>query len=320
MQQTYLPWTEKYRPKNLNEVIGQKEIVNRLKSFATSKNMPNLLFTGPAGVGKTTCALAMAKELYSEGFFQNFLELNASDERGIDVVRNTIKDFARTLPFGGVDFKIIFLDESDALTSDAQSALRRTMEKYTSTCRFILSCNYSSKIIDPIQSRCTVFRFKPFSSHDIWEMVERISKTENFTITEDGLRAINYVCDGDMRRAQNILQSAFASSSEINEKVIFSVSSRAHPTEIDEMIECALTGDFIGSRKRLDELLFNYGMSGEDVIKQIYKNVVDSEKIDVNKKIWLVDKIGEFNFRMVEGANERIQLEAMLAQFMKKQN
>ncbi|MCD6230203.1 MAG: replication factor C small subunit [Candidatus Diapherotrites archaeon] len=319
MQQTYLPWTEKYRPKNLDEIIGQKNIVDRLKSFVSSRNMPNLLFAGPAGIGKTTCALAMAQELYKDGYSQNFLELNASDERGIDVVRNTIKDFARTLPFGGVDFKIAFLDESDALTSDAQSALRRTMEKYTGTCRFILSCNYSSKIIDPIQSRCTVFRFRPFSSHDIQEMVSRISKQEKFNVTEDGLRAINYVCDGDMRRAQNILQSAFASSKEINEKVVFAVSSRAHPTEINKMIECALTGDFIGSRKRLDELLFNYGMSGEDVIKQIYKNIVDSEKIDVDKKIWLVDKIGEFNFRMVEGANERIQLEAMLAQFMKKQ-
>ncbi|MCR4368512.1 MAG: AAA family ATPase, partial [archaeon] len=161
-----LPWIEKYRPHTLAEVVGQKDITKRLESYVKQRTLPNLLFSGPAGVGKTSSSVAIAKEFFGPSFSQNFLELNASDERGIDVVRETIKNFARTLAFD-YGFKIIFLDESDALTTDAQQALRRTMEKYSRTCRFILSCNYSSRLIEPIQSRCVVFRFKPLSSKDV---------------------------------------------------------------------------------------------------------------------------------------------------------
>ncbi|HJJ55254.1 MAG TPA: replication factor C small subunit, partial [Methanocorpusculum sp.] len=154
-------WIEKYRPRKLDEVVGQKEIVDRLKLYASSKSLPHLLFTGSAGIGKTTCAVALAREMFGDTWSMNFRELNASDERGIDVVRTQIKQFARTSPLGDAEFKVLFLDEADALTNDAQAALRRTMENYAETCRFILSCNYSSKIIDPIQSRCAIYRFKP---------------------------------------------------------------------------------------------------------------------------------------------------------------
>ncbi|MCK4555565.1 MAG: AAA family ATPase, partial [Candidatus Aenigmarchaeota archaeon] len=159
-------WTEKYRPEKLSDVVGQKEITARLEAFVKEKSMPHMLFAGSAGIGKTTSAIALAKQLYGDTWQRNFMETNASDERGIQVVRSKIKDFARTKPLGA-EFKIIFLDESDALTPEAQQAMRRTMEKYTSTTRFILSCNYSSKLIPPIQSRCAIFRFRPIGKEDI---------------------------------------------------------------------------------------------------------------------------------------------------------
>ncbi|RLF54191.1 MAG: replication factor C small subunit, partial [Thermoplasmata archaeon] len=170
-------WTEKYRPKTLSELVGQKEIIQRLMAIVESGNIPHFLFTGPAGTGKTTSALALARQLFGEDKWRdNFQELNASDERGIQVVRTKIKSFARAAPLGGADFKVIFLDEADSLTADAQAALRRTMERYSNTCRFILSCNYSSRIIPPIQSRCSVMRFAPLKKEDIREYLGRIEK------------------------------------------------------------------------------------------------------------------------------------------------
>ncbi len=175
-------WIEKYRSRNFEDIIGQKTIVKRVKAMVDKKSIPHLLFTGPAGTGKTSLALVIAKQLYGSSWRENFLELNASDDRGIDVVRNTIKDFAKTKSIGDVSFKIIYLDECDSLTKEAQQALRRTMENYASATRFILSCNYSSKIIDPIQSRCTIFRFKGIAKEDVLEYIENIAKKENLNI------------------------------------------------------------------------------------------------------------------------------------------
>ncbi|MCD6479072.1 MAG: replication factor C small subunit [Candidatus Diapherotrites archaeon] len=314
-----LPWVEKYRPKNLSEVVGQKNIVARLRSYVSSHNVPNQLYAGPAGVGKTSCAIALAKELFGEeGFRQNFLELNASDERGIDVVRSTIKDFARTLAFNA-DFKIIFLDEADALTADAQQALRRTMERYTKTARFILSCNYSSRIIEPIQSRCVIFRFTPLTQEEIKDKLRAIAKEEKLKIDEKALDAIVYVCEGDMRKAINILQGSAFLGEKITEKVVYSVSSRARPQEIRELIKLALSKKFIEARALLTKLMYDYGMSGEDVIVQLYREIMDMDEsvIPTKVKVELVDTIAEYNFRLVEGANERIQIEALLAQLMR---
>ncbi len=313
-----LPWVEKYRPAKLEDLVGQPEIVKRLQSYVSKHNTPNLLFSGSAGVGKTSAAVALAKELFGKQFERNFLELNASNERGIDVVRKTIKDFARTLAFGG-DFKIIFLDESDALTPDAQQALRRTMEKYTRTCRFILSCNYSSRIIEPIQSRCVVFRFRPLTGKQMQQRLQDIAKQEKVQFDQKALDAVIYVSMGDMRKAINVLQASAALGSKVTEDTVFNVSSRAKPAEIKEMIQLALKGNFLEARNLLDTLLYEHGMSGEDVVLQLYREVMAAEEkeIESKTKIALVDVIGEYNFRMVEGANERIQLEALLAQFMR---
>src|SRR3989338_2038535 len=292
-----LPWVEKYRPAVLRDVVGQADITRRLESYVKTRNLPNLLFSGPAGVGKTSASVAMAKELFGPGYEQNFMELNASDERGIDVVRSTIKDFARTLAFNA-QFKIIFLDESDALTADAQQALRRTMEKYTRTVRFVLSCNYSSRLIEPIQSRCVVFRFRPLSAKDMEARLRDVAKKENVDIDDKALKAIIYVAQGDMRKSINVLQASASMGKKVDEKTVYEVASRARPDEIKDLIRLALGGQFLEAREKLDTLLYEYGMSGEDVITQLYRELIDFPEVELDSKtkIALVDVIGEYNF------------------------
>ena len=305
-------WTEKYRPKNLDEVVGQKHVTERLKAYVSSNNMPHLLLTGPAGTGKTTCSLALAKEMFGDEWKGNFIELNASDERGIDVVRGKIKEFARTAPLGKAEFKIIFTDEADALTTDAQAALRRTMEKFSKICRFILSCNYSSKIIDPIQSRCAVFRFKPLSREDVSEYLNKIVTNEGIKIDDDAMEALIHVARGDMRRAVNSLQVAAAQSERIDVDTIYQTTGLANPEEVKKMLETALSGNFIGARDKLDEIMIEFGLSGQDIIKQIHASYFELS-IGDSEKVRLMDKTGEIEFRIIEGSNERIQLEALLA-------
>jgi len=308
-------WTEKYRPEHFSDIKGQKEIVKRVKAFVQQKNMPHLLFAGPAGIGKTSLALVVAKKLFGSSWRQNFLELNASDERGIDVIRHKVKDFARTRAIGDVPFKIIYLDECDALTKEAQQALRRTMENYTTTCRFILACNYSSKIVDPIQSRCAVFRFKPLEKKDVFTIIDKIAANEKLKVDEKAKEALYLISEGDCRRLENILQSCAAIGKEVTEDIIFSMASVARPKEVKEVIELALKGNFIEARNKLLDVMLNYGLSGLDIIKQIQKEIWS---LDINgrKKIELIDKCGEIEFRMVEGADEFVQLEALLSQIM----
>jgi replication factor C small subunit len=307
-------WIEKYRPATLDDVVGQIEIVKRLKSYVASGNLPHLLFSGPPGVGKTAAAISIVKEIFGDTWRNNFIELNASDERGIDVVRHKVKDFARMAPLGDADFKVIFLDEADALTNDAQSALRRTMERYSATCRFILSCNYSSKIIEPIQSRCAVYRFRPLSDEAIRERIKHIADQEGLIVTEDGLDAIKYVARGDMRKAINALQAASLLGDKVDMDTIYQITATARPEKIKELIGLALSGDFAAARGILDEMLLVQGLSGEDVIIQIHRSMLNFDIPDF-QKVKLIDRIGEIDFRMTEGANERIQLEALLAYF-----
>jgi len=308
-------WAEKYRPKRLSEVINQKHVVERVKAFVEEKNIPSMLFAGPPGTGKTTVALCIAYELYGKNWRQNVLELNASDARGIDVIRGQVKDFARTKPIGEVPYKIIILDEADALTADAQNALRRTMESYTSVSRFILIANYSSKIIEPIQSRCAVFRFKSLAEADIKRFIQRIVTEEKLKITEDGIKAIIEISEGDLRKVANLLQAAASLEKKITADTIYDVASRAKPTDVKEMLELALKGKFEDARKKLQDLLLKQGLSGSDIISEIHRQLY-SLNLPEELKVQLVEKCGEYEFRISEGGSELIQLEALLAQFL----
>ena len=215
-------WTEKHRPNTLSDIIGQDAIITRLTRFVENKTLPHCLFAGPPGTAKTTAGMALARDLFGDSYDRNFMELNASDERGIDVVRNQIKTFARSLPAGDAPFKVLVLDEADHLTNDAQHALRRTMETYASSCRMILICNYSSRIIPPIQSRCAIFKFTRLSDDAISSRLDYVANEEGVKLSAKGKEAILYLSEGDMRSAINLLQAA-ASGGQVSDKSVFAI-------------------------------------------------------------------------------------------------
>lgn len=308
-------WTEKYRALDFGDMVGQEEIIKRVKALTNSMNIPHLLFAGPAGTGKTTLALIVVKNLFNETWRENYLELNASDERGIDVVRQKVKDFARTKALGDVPFKVIFLDEADALTREAQQALRRTMENYTSTCRFILSCNYSSKILDPIQSRTVIFRFQLLEKKDIKKRVDVIAEGEGLSISADAFDALYEMSEGDCRRVINLLQATASISPNITPDLVNTIVSKAKPSDIKVVLEYALSGDFVSSRNKLLDIMLKESISGQDVIKAIQKEIW-ALPIDNSLKVRLTEKTGEIEFRLVEGADEFIQLESLIAAFI----
>jgi replication factor C small subunit len=315
MDESHTIWIEKYRPAKLADIVGQDEIVERLQSYVKAGSLPHLLFTGTAGVGKTTAAVALAREFFGEAWHMNFRELNASDERGIDVVRNQIKQFARTSPLGEASFKILFLDEADALTPDAQAALRRTMESYAQTCRFILSCNYSSKIIDPIQSRCAIYRFRPLDSPAIAKEIHRIARSENLTVTDDAIEAITYIAQGDMRKAINALQGAAILSPEITKSKVYAITATAKPEEISELLDLALSGDFDGAERVLSRLLHERGIAPNELINQCYRAII-RRPMDERLRVALIDQLGTTDFRLSEGASSDLQMDALIAQFV----
>jgi len=241
--------------------------------------------------------------------------LHNSDARGIDVIRGEVKEFARTVAIGDVPFKLIILDEADAMTSDAQQALRRMMEMYASVSRMILIANYSNKIIEPIQSRCAVFRFKALDDKHVEEFVDRIVKGEKLKITEDGIKAIVRISEGDLRKAANILQVASALKEKITEDVVYEAASLARPQEVKQMLELALSGKFMEARKMLEDMIIKKGLAGSDIVAEIHRQI-PSLNIDDRAKVELVEKCGEIDFRISEGANELIQLESLLASFL----
>ncbi len=308
-------WTEKYRPKKFEQVLGQNDIVKRIQNLTNSLNIPHLMFAGPAGTGKSTLALIIVRDLFEKNWRENYLELNASDTRGIDVIRQEVKNFARTKSLGEVPFKVIFLDEADSLTKEAQHALRRTMENYTNTCRFILSCNYSSKIIEPIQSRCAMFRFKLLERKDIFKKLNSIAENENLSISEKALETLYESSEGDCRRAVNLLQSTASISPNITEELVNTIVSSAKPGDIKVVLKYAISGDFLKAKEKLIDVMLKESISGQDVIKAIQKEIWNLE-IEPDIKVKITEKAGETEFRIIEGSDEFIQLEALLASFV----
>ena len=309
-------WVEKYRPRRIDDIINQDHVKQRIKEFLKLGDLPHLLFYGPPGVGKTTMALAIAHELYGEHWRENVLELNASDERGISVIRERVKEFARTAPMGGAPFKLIILDEADNMTSDAQQALRRIMEVYYQTARFILIANYLSGIIEPIQSRCAVFRFSPLPRDAVFSRLREIASSEGVEVTDDGLEAIWEISQGDMRKAINILQAAASVTRRVDAEAVYKALGKASPALLRSFVQEALYGSLSEAIRKLEELFDVYCADPIDIVKAIHREIMSphsSIRVQEYVKPKLIALVGEYHFRLLRGAHPRVQILGLLS-------
>lgn len=310
-------WVEKYRPTKLSEIINQTEIIGSLKALIKDPtDMPHLLFSGSAGVGKTTTALCLSRQILGDYAKDCTLDLNASDERGIGMVREKVKKFSRFAGMVDVPFKIIILDEADEMTSDAQTALRRIIEDAAKICRFILIANNVSKIIEPIQSRCAAFKFTSVSEQDVVARLEEIAKKEKVKTDKKGLKAIYEYTDGDLRHAINLMQ-ATASLGGITEENVKASAGLTKISDVDEVLKIALSGKVTEAREKMIELIKVYGMSESDFLKYLNSAVFKSKHSKLSD---ILQVIAKYDYRILVGANSEIQLSAMLAELAKLEN
>ncbi|ADN50283.1 replication factor C small subunit [Vulcanisaeta distributa] len=309
-------WVEKYRPSRIDDIIDQDHVKARVKEMLANGNIPHLLFFGPPGTGKTTMALAIARELYGDAWRENVLELNASDERGIAMIREKVKEFAKTMPTVKAPFRLIILDEADNMTPDAQQALRRIMEMYTTSVRFILLANYPSGIIEPIQSRCSLFRFSPLPKDAVLGRLREIASKEGVKVTDDALEAIWDVSQGDMRKAINTLQAAASLGGVVDEEVVYKALGKVSPTKVRTIVTEAVVGDFGKAVREVMSLIRDEGADPLDIIKIIHREVVSAAsqlKVPEELKPKAVYIVSEHHYRLLRGSSGELQVYGLLA-------
>ncbi|KAH0537767.1 replication factor C subunit 5 [Cotesia glomerata] len=310
-----LPWVEKYRPSTLDDLISHEDIIKTINKFINENQLPHLLFYGPPGTGKTSTILACAKKLYKPAQFSSMvLELNASDDRGIGIVRGQILSFASTGTMYRSGFKLIILDEADAMTNDAQNALRRIMEKYTENVRFCIICNYLSKIIPALQSRCTKFRFGSLNSEQILPRLEHVVKEENIKITEDGKRALMELSGGDMRKVLNVLQSTWLAFGDVTETNVYSCVGHPLPIDIKNIVNWLLNEQYFSAYSKINDLKIKKGLALQDILTQLHLLVNKIEFPD-NIIMELIIKLAQIEKQTAAGCNEAVQLNALVSAF-----
>lgn len=314
-ESTNLPWVEKYRPKQLSDLISHKDIISTISKFVAEDRLPHLLLYGPPGTGKTSTILAVAKQIYSPKEFNSMvLELNASDDRGIGIVRNQILSFASTRTLFKKGFKIVILDEADAMTKDAQNALRRVIEKFTENTRFCIICNYLSKIIPALQSRCTRFRFGPLKQDQMVNRLEYVIAQESVKVSEDGMKALVTLAMGDMRRALNILQSTSMAYTETTEDNVYTCVGHPLRRDIENIVDWVLNEDFTSAYNNIQKLKAAKGLALEDILADVHAYV---HRIDfpLHVRMALLEKMADTEYRLASGTSEKLQLGSFIAAF-----
>ncbi|XP_068422545.1 replication factor C subunit 5 [Clinocottus analis] len=315
LQARNLPWVEKYRPQKLDDLISHRDILDTIQKFISEDKLPHLLLYGPPGTGKTSTILACAKQLYKDKEFTSMvLELNASDDRGIDVVRGPVLSFASTRTIFKKGFKLVILDEADAMTQDAQNALRRVIEKFTENTRFCLICNYLSKIIPALQSRCTRFRFGPLTPDQMIPRLEYVVQQESIDINPGGMKAIVTLSSGDMRRSLNILQSTSMAYGKVTEDTVYTCTGHPLRSDIANILDWSLNKDFTTAYKQILQLKTLKGLALNDILTEVHLLI---HRVDFPPaiRIGLLIKLADIEHRLASGTNEKIQLSSMVAAF-----